>query len=166
MTIQQQLDEDIKQAMRSGDAVRRDVLRFLKSAIHNEEIARREPLNDEAALAVVAKQVKQRRESIDMFRQGGRDDLVAKEEGELAILQVYLPEQLGDVSAAKERLTILVKGPHGNDDIRSELSDHPKIKTPQDYTELLANKVWSICVGTWTREIGLPADEGPESIFA
>ena len=105
MTIQQQLDEDIKQAMRSGDAVRRDVLRFLKSAIHNEEIARREPLDDEAALAVVAKQVKQRRESIDMFRQGGRDDLVAKEEGELAILQTYLPEQLGreDIVALAEQ---------------------------------------------------------------
>ena len=104
MTIQQQLDEDIKQAMRSGDAVRRDVLRFLKSAIHNEEIARREPLDDEAVLAVVAKQVKQRRESIDMFRQGGRDDLVAKEEGELAILQTYLPEQLG-----REDIVALVK---------------------------------------------------------
>jgi uncharacterized protein YqeY len=94
MTIREQLEDDIKQAMRSGDAARRDVLRFLKSAIHNEEIEKHQELDDEGILTVVGKQVKQRRESIDMFRQASRNDLVVKEEGELVILAAYLPEQM------------------------------------------------------------------------
>lgn len=94
MTVREQLDDDIKQAMRAGEAARRDVLRFLKSAIHNEEIEKHQELDEEGILAVVGKQVKQRRESIEMFRQASRNDLVAKEEGELAILAAYLPEQM------------------------------------------------------------------------
>ena len=104
MTIREQLEDDIKQAMRSVDAARRDVLRFLKSAIHYEEIEKHQELDDEGILTVVGKQVKQRRESIEMFRQGGRDDLVAKEEGELAILEPYLPEQL-----SREKIVELAK---------------------------------------------------------
>ncbi len=80
--------------MRSRDQSRLDALRFLKSAIQLEEKARQKPLDDEAVLQVIVKQVNDRRESIRMFTQGNRDDLVAKESAELTVLEAYLPPQL------------------------------------------------------------------------
>ena len=92
--LKQRLSDDLKQAMRSGDTVKRGAIRMLTAAIHNTEIARQEKLEDSDILGVIAKQVKQRRESIEAFKQGNRQDLVAKEEAELVVLQEYLPQQL------------------------------------------------------------------------
>jgi len=86
--------DDLKQAMRGGDKVRLSVIRLVMSAIKNTEIARRADLSDADILGVIAKEVKQRQESIEAFKQGNRHDLVAREEAELAILQEYLPEQM------------------------------------------------------------------------
>jgi len=86
--------DDIKQAMRGGDKVRLSVIRLVMSAVKNTEIARRADLSDADILGVIAKEVKQRQESIEAFKQGNRHDLVAREEAELAILQEYLPEQM------------------------------------------------------------------------
>jgi uncharacterized protein YqeY len=94
VTLRATLEEDIHQAMRSRDQSRLDALRFLKSAIQLEEKARQKPLDDEAVLQVIVKQVNDRRESIRMFTQGNRDDLVAKESAELTVLEAYLPPQL------------------------------------------------------------------------
>jgi uncharacterized protein YqeY len=80
--------------MRSGDSLRRDVLRMATSAAYNVEKARGRPLSEEELLDVVSREVKTRRESVEAFRGGGRDDLVAKEEAEIAILREFLPEQL------------------------------------------------------------------------
>jgi len=92
--LKQKLMDDLKQAMRSGDRVRRSVIRLLMAAIKNAEIARQASLDDGDILGVIAKGIRQRRESIEAFTQGGRGDLVAQEEAELAILNEYLPRQM------------------------------------------------------------------------
>jgi uncharacterized protein YqeY len=83
-------------AMRSGDALRRDVLRMVLSSIYNIEKAKHVTLTEDEVLGVVTKEVKTRRESVDAFRKGAREDLAAKEEAEIAILNDYLPQQLTD----------------------------------------------------------------------
>jgi uncharacterized protein YqeY len=114
MGLKEQLGADLKDAMRAGDPVRRDVLRSLLTAINNAEIARvnvkaedasRQALAENDVVDVVQKQAKQRRESIEEYRKGARSDLVAREEAELAIISSYLPEQLSRdqvIAAVKE----------------------------------------------------------------
>ena len=80
--------------MRSGDALRRDTLRMAESAIYNGEKRDRRSYADDEVAALVAREVKTRRESVEAFRKGGREDLVAKEEAEIGILVGFLPEQL------------------------------------------------------------------------
>jgi hypothetical protein len=80
--------------MRAGDTTRRDTIRQLRAALHNEAIARRQPLSPDEAVAVVRRLVNQHRDSIAEFTRGRRADLVAKEEAELAVLLGYLPEDL------------------------------------------------------------------------
>jgi len=92
--LKQKLVEDLKQALRGGDKVRRSVIRLVMAAIKNAEIARQVTLEDADILGVIAKEARQRRESIEAFRQGNRQDLVTQEEAELAILQQYLPQQM------------------------------------------------------------------------
>jgi uncharacterized protein YqeY len=84
--------------MRSGDAFRRDVLRMAQNAVYLSEKAQQRQLSDEEVEAIVGREVKTRRESVDAFRKGGREDLAAKEEAEIAILADYLPEQLDDAT--------------------------------------------------------------------
>ena len=84
--------------MRSGDALRRDVLRMAQNAVYAVEKKDRRELSDDDVAAILTREVKTRRESIDAFRKGGRDDLAAKEEAEIAILTDYLPEQLDDAA--------------------------------------------------------------------
>lgn len=91
MTLKERLNQDLKDAMRAGDPLRRDVIRYLLSAVHNAEIEAGRELDDPGVLAVIQRQVKQRRYSIEEYRKGGRQDLVDKEEAEAAILQTYLP---------------------------------------------------------------------------
>jgi len=80
--------------MRAGDERRKLAIRSAKTAIRNAEVAKMAPLDENEMLAVIAKEVKQRRESIEEFKRGGRPDLVAEEEAELAVLESYLPRQL------------------------------------------------------------------------
>ncbi len=84
--------------MRSGDTLRRDTLRFVLAAVHNERVARGpgSELDDAAVLEVLRKQAKMRRDSIEAFQKGGRPELAAKESSELALIESYLPRQLGD----------------------------------------------------------------------
>ena len=96
MSLRERIQSDLTAAMRSGDSLRRDVLRMAESALYNTEKAKRQALTEDEVQAVVAREVKTRRESVDAFRKGGREELAAKEEAEIAILQDYLPEQLGD----------------------------------------------------------------------
>jgi uncharacterized protein len=96
VSLKEQIHQDLTAAMRSGDVLRRDVLRMATSAAYNLEKKQRRPLSDEELLSVVAREVKTRRESVEAFRAGGREDLASKEEAEIAVLQGYLPQQLGD----------------------------------------------------------------------
>ena len=94
MSIKERLEEDIRNAMRSRDQDRLDALRFLKSQIQLIEKNALKELDEPGVVEVVAKQAKDRRESIQMFGDGGRDDLVVKERAALAVMLEYLPEQL------------------------------------------------------------------------
>ena len=94
MSIRERLEEDIRNAMRSRSQQRLEALRFLKSAINRVEIDRRVTLDDDGITEVVVRQVKDRRDSIRMFQEGNRQDLVEKETADLAILEEYMPPQL------------------------------------------------------------------------
>jgi uncharacterized protein YqeY len=99
MGLREQLMDDLKEAMRQQDDVRKRGIRSVIAAMKKAETeldksGQRVSLADDDILALIAKQAKERQESIDEFRRGGREDLVAEEEAELAILESYLPEQL------------------------------------------------------------------------
>lgn len=94
MSLKEQLAADLKDAMRQGDTRRRDVVRLTLSALHNAEIAAGQELDEAGTVGVLAKEAKLRRESIDEFRKAGRQDMVEKEEAELAVLSAYLPQPL------------------------------------------------------------------------
>ncbi|HEU0236459.1 MAG TPA: GatB/YqeY domain-containing protein [Candidatus Limnocylindrales bacterium] len=96
MSLRDRIQADLTAAMRSGDVLRRDVLRMATSAAYNLEKKERRSLSDDELLAVLTREVKTRRESVEAFRGGGREDLAAKEEAEIAILREFLPQPLGD----------------------------------------------------------------------
>ena len=101
-----QMADDLKTAMRAGDQVRVSVLRLVRAAIKNAEVAQGKPIDEAGVLTVFAREIRQRRESIDEFKKGNRGDLVAREEAELAILLSYLPQQLSkeEISAAARQV--------------------------------------------------------------
>jgi uncharacterized protein len=96
MSLKDQITEDMKSAMRAKDTARLSAIRLLLAAIKQREVDERIALNDAAVIATVEKMMKQRKDSISQFEKAGRDDLVAIEAGEMAILQAYLPAQLSD----------------------------------------------------------------------
>ncbi len=108
MSLQTTIKDQVKDAMRAKDAVRLDVLRGMLSAFTNDLVAKgrkpQEELTDEEALAVITRLSKQRKDSIDQFQKGGREDLVAEESAQLAIIETYLPTQM-----TREEVEIFVK---------------------------------------------------------
>ena len=117
MPLKDQLSEDLKAAMRAKDETRMNAIRMLKAAITNFEIARTDakskdfdkPITENDRLGVVEKQIKQRRESIEMYNQGNRPELAAKEAAEIAVLEVYLPKQLTRDEIKTEVQTIITQ---------------------------------------------------------
>lgn len=120
--LAQQLSDDLKQAMRGGDQRRRDVIRFLRAAITNAAIDKRRDLTDDEILAVIRNQIKQRRDSIEMFRAGGRDELADEEAAQLEILHAYLPPQLSE-----DEVRTLVK----------RLAEELGVSSPRDMSRLM-----------------------------
>ena len=104
--LKQKLADDLKQAMRDGDKVKRSAIRLVMAAIKNAEIARQAALEDGDILGVITKEVRQRKESIEAFKQGGRQGLVAQEEAEMAVLEQYLPQQMSrdEITAEARRV--------------------------------------------------------------
>ncbi|MGA0023907.1 MAG: GatB/YqeY domain-containing protein [Burkholderiales bacterium] len=102
MSLRETINEDLKAAMRGGDAARRDTIRLLTAALKQREVDERKALTDADVLGIIEKMIKQRRDSITQFEQGGRQDLADKEKQELALLQCYMPQALGEgeISAA------------------------------------------------------------------
>lgn len=96
MSLREQINEDLKAAMRGGDAARRDTIRLLTAALKQREVDERKTLTDADVLAVIEKMIKQRRDSIAQFEQGGRQDLADKEKLELTLLQAYMPQAMGE----------------------------------------------------------------------
>ena len=96
VTLRERLQSDVTAAMRSGDALRRDVLRMALNAAYNQEKRAQKLLTEDEVLAVLTREVKTRRESIEAFQKGGREDLASKEQAELVILQEYLPQALSE----------------------------------------------------------------------
>lgn len=96
MSLRDQINDDLKAAMRSGDTVRRDTIRLLTAALKQREVDERKTLADADVLAVIEKMIKQRRDSISQFEQGGRQDLADKEKQELTLLQTYMPQAMGE----------------------------------------------------------------------
>jgi len=115
MSLKQQINDDIKAAMLAKDTERRDTIRLLSAAIKQKEVDERIELDDAGVIAVIDKMVKQRKDSIAAFEQGGRADLAAKEAAELVVLQAYLPARLSAEEVAAEVKAIVAdlgaKGP-------------------------------------------------------
>lgn len=105
MSIRQQMEADLKTAMKERDTETRDALRFVISAFKYAEIDARTELSDEEQQKVLRQQVKQRQDSIEQFRAGNRQDLVDKEEAQLKVLERYMPQQMSD-----DELTTFVAG--------------------------------------------------------
>jgi len=98
VSLRDRIQADVTAAMRSGDALRRDVLRMAQNAIYTVEKRDRRELGDDDVTTILTREVKTRRESVEAFRKGAREDLATKEEAEIAILTEYLPAQLDDAA--------------------------------------------------------------------
>jgi len=96
VSLRERIQDDTTAAMRSGDVLRRDVLRMASSAAYNLEKEQLRELSEDQLIGVLTREVKQRRESVEAYRSGGREDLASREEAEIAILKEYLPEPLTD----------------------------------------------------------------------
>ena len=96
MTLQDNIQSQIADAMRSKDALRLSVLRMMKSAVKNKEIEKMKSLEEPEVLAVLNSLVKQRRDSVEQFRKGGREELAQKEEAEIKIVEEFLPAAATD----------------------------------------------------------------------
>ncbi len=98
MSLKQRLTDDMKAAMKSGDKARLGVIRLVNAAIKQREVDERIELDDAAVLAVLEKMVKQRRDSVSQYENAGREDLAAVERDEIAVIETYLPEKLGEAA--------------------------------------------------------------------
>ena len=109
MTLEEQLNADLKEAMRAGDEPRKLAIRAVKTAVTEAKVSGTQlhELTDAEVIAIIGKQIKQRRDSIAIFQTAGRQDLVAAEEAELVVLERYLPAQL-DETAIRERASAVI----------------------------------------------------------
>jgi hypothetical protein len=118
MSIKERIAQDVKAAMLAKDNAKRDTLRLLQAAVKQKEVDERIELDDAGVIAVLDKMIKQRRDSIAAFEQGGRQDLADKEQAELAVLQTYLPARLSvDEVAAEVRAIVAELGASGPGDM-------------------------------------------------
>ncbi len=102
MNLLEQIEKDMREAMKSGDTLRSDTLKMVKTDIMYEKAKTGEDLSDEKVLEVVTRAAKKRRESMEEYRKGGREDLAEKEEKENEIIQAYLPELMSEEEVAKK----------------------------------------------------------------
>lgn len=101
--LSKRIDNDLRLAQKNRDAIKVSTLRLLKSAMHNTSIAKKDKLKEDDIIAVIKREAKQRKDSIEKFKQGNRQDLAEKEEAEFRILEAYLPEEIDP----EELLTIV-----------------------------------------------------------
>ena len=138
MSLPEKLDTDLKAAMRARDELRKLVLRTLLSSMNYAEIAKQKKLDDAGIIEVIGKEIKQRRESIEAYEKGHRQDLVDNEKAELAILQEYMPAQLGraELMAIVQKVIAEV-GPQGPGDKGKVMQKlMPQVKGKADGNEV------------------------------
>ncbi len=125
MSLKEQFADDLKDALRQGDESRKTAIRLLMTAIKNAEVAAIRQFNDAEVLGIIAKQVKQRRESIEVFEKAGRQDLVDKEVAEMRVLDSYLPPAVGRDDIVAEARTVIgevgARGPGDKGKVMSAL---------------------------------------------
>lgn len=112
--LKHQIEEQIKESLKSGDQMRLSTLRFLLASIQNEEIAKQKELTDEEVIAVVQKQIKQHHESVEAFQKGGRGDLEQKERAEIEILNKFVPQQMDEGEVRKTVLEVIAQLPESD----------------------------------------------------
>ena len=118
MSLKEQITEDMKTAMRAKDSERLGTIRLLLAALKQKEVDERVELDDAMVVAIVDKLVKQRKDSVTAFTQGGRTDLADKEAAEIKVLEVYLPQRLGaDEIAAEVKAIVAELGAAGPGDM-------------------------------------------------
>ncbi len=136
--LQEKLMTDLREAMKSGDKIRLEVLRMVRASIKNAEIAQQKSLDDPDILGIIVKEGKQRRESIAEFKKANRQDLVDKEEAELAILLEYLPEQISreEIVATARRVIeeVEARGPGDKGKVMQKLM--PQLKGKAEGREI------------------------------
>ena len=134
MSLKEQLQTDMVDAMRSGDVEKRDTLRYVMSAIKQVEVDERRELTEEDVVAVLKKQAKQRRESIADYEAAGREDLVHEEKAQLALIESYLPAQMSReeiaVAAAEVIAELGAEGPQSTGQVMGQLM--PRLKGMAD----------------------------------
>lgn len=139
-SLKTRLNDDLRQALRSGDSLRCSVIRMLLSAMNYSEIAKQATLTDGDILGVIAKEIKQRKESIQAYRDANRPELAAKEEAEMAILKAYMPEQMSRdeiVSLARKIIAeVGAQGPRDKNKVMPKLM--PMVKGKADGQEVNA----------------------------
>lgn len=138
MSLFNQINEDIKTSMKNKDAFKLSVIRMVKGAMQLEVINKKRDLNDDEVIAIIAKQIKMRKDSIEEFKKASRDDLVKKTQKEVDILVTYMPEQLNEEEIIKviDEVFEIVK-PSSMKDlgmIMKEIS--PKVKGKADMSEV------------------------------
>ncbi len=101
MSLKDRIEEELKNALRQKEKVKLSTLRLLKASLHNAEIEKKEELNDDEVIEIVAREVKKRKEAIEEYNKGNRPDLAQKESEEKGILEEYLPEQLSEEEIKK-----------------------------------------------------------------
>lgn len=101
MSISENIDTDLKQALKNKEELKLSVLRMLKTALKNAEIAAKGTLSDDDAMKILGTQAKQRKDAIEQFTKGDRSDLADKEKAELEIIETYLPEKMGEDEVRK-----------------------------------------------------------------
>lgn len=137
-TLKDKIQEALKKALKRQQGVEVSTLRLLLSEIKYTEIAQQKPADDSKVLDVIGKEVKRHRESIEAFKKGNRDDLVAQEEAELAVLISYLPEQMSReqvIAAARQAIDAVgAKGPSDKGKVMGQLM--PQLKGKADGREV------------------------------
>ena len=147
MTLAERIRFDLEQALRQGDKLRCSVIRLVLASIKNTEIAQQKTLDDSDILGVIEKEARKRRESIEAFEKGNRQDLVAQEKAELAMLLEYLPEQMSReeiVAAARKVISeVEATSPRDTGKVMSRLMPQLKGKAQGQEVSAVVSEILS-----------------------
>jgi uncharacterized protein YqeY len=141
MSLKTRINDDVKAAMRAGDARRRDALRLLLAALKQREVDERKELGDADVIAIIDKMIKQRRDSITQFERGGRQDLADVEKFEVDVLQAYMPQAMSEADiAAAIAAAIQESGAQGMSDMGKVMAAlKPKLAGRADMAKVSAS---------------------------